>query len=139
MKSSSRDSTKQSLVALLFVYIFLEERIHYIQKFDLYVFMLISWSLYFHTKKLLNIIYIYTYHIYSCFKLLIDANLSSINSVLMFRFWRGMYNRYDNGVHPREPIADILNAMKDHSSSLSDHVKFLEDVSCNNKILTRAD
>ncbi|XP_071787047.1 phosphatidylinositol-3,5-bisphosphate 3-phosphatase MTMR8-like [Asterias amurensis] len=45
----------------------------------------------------------------------------------MFRFWRGMYNRYDNGVHPREPIADILNAMKDHSSSLSDHVKFLED------------
>ena len=40
-----------------------------------------------------------------------------------------MYNRYDNGVHPREPIADILNAMKDHSSSLSDHVKFLENVS----------
>ncbi|XP_038063077.1 myotubularin-related protein 8-like [Patiria miniata] len=45
----------------------------------------------------------------------------------MFRFWRGMYNRYDNGVHPREPIADILNAMKDHTSSLTDHVRFLEN------------
>ncbi|XP_072040916.1 phosphatidylinositol-3,5-bisphosphate 3-phosphatase MTMR8-like isoform X2 [Amphiura filiformis] len=43
-----------------------------------------------------------------------------------FRFWRGMYNRYENGVHPREPLMDILSAMKDHSSSLDDHVQYLE-------------
>lgn len=40
-----------------------------------------------------------------------------------------MYNRYENGVHPREPIMDILSALKDHSSSLDDHVQYLESVS----------
>lgn len=40
-----------------------------------------------------------------------------------------MYNRYENGVHPREPIMDLLSATKDHSSSLDDHVQYLESVS----------
>ncbi|XP_064607612.1 myotubularin-related protein 8-like isoform X2 [Liolophura sinensis] len=43
-----------------------------------------------------------------------------------FQFWRGMYNRFENGVHPRENIMDILSAAKDHSSSLDDHVNLLE-------------
>ncbi|XP_078601978.1 phosphatidylinositol-3,5-bisphosphate 3-phosphatase MTMR6-like isoform X1 [Branchiostoma floridae x Branchiostoma japonicum] len=43
-----------------------------------------------------------------------------------FKFWRGMYNRYENGVHPRESVTDTVSAMKDHSASLEDHVRLLE-------------
>ncbi|XP_053399742.1 myotubularin-related protein 8-like isoform X2 [Mercenaria mercenaria] len=42
------------------------------------------------------------------------------------RFWRGMYNRFETGIHPRDQIKDILSAAKDHSSSLEDHVRLLE-------------
>ncbi|KAI5739479.1 hypothetical protein M8J77_019748 [Diaphorina citri] len=42
------------------------------------------------------------------------------------RFWRGMFCRFENGVHPRENLADVLLATRDHSSSLDDHVKFLQ-------------
>ncbi|KAG1671098.1 Myotubularin-related protein 8 [Nymphon striatum] len=45
-----------------------------------------------------------------------------------FKFWRGMYNRFDNGVHPREPLIDVLSATKDHTSSLENHVKLLQKV-----------
>ncbi|KAK5644181.1 hypothetical protein RI129_008026 [Pyrocoelia pectoralis] len=41
------------------------------------------------------------------------------------RFWRGMYCRFENGVHPREPLGDLLLATCDHSHSLEDHIKFL--------------
>uniref|UniRef100_A0A131YPE5 phosphatidylinositol-3,5-bisphosphate 3-phosphatase n=2 Tax=Rhipicephalus TaxID=426455 RepID=A0A131YPE5_RHIAP len=41
------------------------------------------------------------------------------------RFWRGMYNRFENGVHPREPLSDILAATKDHILSLEDHIQHL--------------
>ncbi|ESO88450.1 hypothetical protein LOTGIDRAFT_125960 [Lottia gigantea] len=43
-----------------------------------------------------------------------------------FKFWRGLYNRFENGIHPREPVMDILSANKDHSNSLEDHVALLE-------------
>ncbi|KAL8587614.1 hypothetical protein ACOMHN_045303 [Nucella lapillus] len=42
------------------------------------------------------------------------------------RFWRGMYNRFENGIHPRENIVDILSTARDHSASLEDHVHLLE-------------
>uniref|UniRef100_A0A8D8QWN0 Phosphatidylinositol-3,5-bisphosphate 3-phosphatase n=1 Tax=Cacopsylla melanoneura TaxID=428564 RepID=A0A8D8QWN0_9HEMI len=42
------------------------------------------------------------------------------------RFWRGMYCRFENGVHPKENLADVLLATRDHTSSLDDHVKFLQ-------------
>ncbi|XP_071086998.1 phosphatidylinositol-3,5-bisphosphate 3-phosphatase MTMR6-like isoform X1 [Haliotis cracherodii] len=42
------------------------------------------------------------------------------------KFWKGMYNRFENGIHPREHVQDILSAAKDHSSSLEDHVRLLE-------------
>ncbi|XP_030749831.1 myotubularin-related protein 6 [Sitophilus oryzae] len=41
------------------------------------------------------------------------------------RFWRGMYYRFESGVHPRESMADLLLATSDHSFSLDDHVKYL--------------
>eukprot|EP00057_Strongylocentrotus_purpuratus_P023385 XP_011677859.1 PREDICTED: myotubularin-related protein 8 [Strongylocentrotus purpuratus] len=65
---------------------------------------------------------------------LYKANHPSANGILkpnfspqMLKFWRGMYNRYENGVHPRESVTDVLSAMKDHSTSLADHVQFLEN------------
>jgi hypothetical protein len=52
-----------------------------------------------------------------------------IHVILVFaRFWKGMYHRYDVGLHPREQIADILSAAKDHTDSLEDHVTLLEKV-----------
>ncbi|XP_074649739.1 phosphatidylinositol-3,5-bisphosphate 3-phosphatase MTMR6-like isoform X2 [Tubulanus polymorphus] len=43
-----------------------------------------------------------------------------------FKFWRGMYNRFESGVHPRENVSDVVSALKDHSSSMEDHIKLLE-------------
>lgn len=41
------------------------------------------------------------------------------------RFWRGMYGRFETGVHPREPLNDLLLASLDHTTSLEDHVQHL--------------
>lgn len=45
------------------------------------------------------------------------------------KFWRGMYSRFESGIHPREPLDDLLIASKDHSTSLDDHVQLLTRVS----------
>lgn len=42
------------------------------------------------------------------------------------RFWRAMYCRFENGVHPREHVFDILLATSEQTKSLDDHVKFLQ-------------
>ncbi|XP_032671406.1 myotubularin-related protein 6 isoform X2 [Odontomachus brunneus] len=39
--------------------------------------------------------------------------------------WRGLYFRFENGVHPRESCEDLLLTIYDHTSSLEDHVKLL--------------
>lgn len=39
----------------------------------------------------------------------------------VIKFWRGMYSRFESGVHPRENICDLLLTSKDHSASLEDH------------------
>ncbi|XP_055602796.1 myotubularin-related protein 8 isoform X2 [Uranotaenia lowii] len=41
------------------------------------------------------------------------------------KFWRGMYGRFESGIHPREPVDELLIASKDHSTSLDDHVQLL--------------
>ncbi|XP_068211304.1 myotubularin-related protein 6 isoform X3 [Palaemon carinicauda] len=41
------------------------------------------------------------------------------------KFWRGMYNRFENGVHPREPLGDLLAATTEHTQALSDQADFL--------------
>ncbi|XP_068907675.1 myotubularin-related protein 8 isoform X1 [Tenebrio molitor] len=40
-------------------------------------------------------------------------------------FWRGMYCRFESGVHPREPQTDLLSATVNHTHSLDDHIKYL--------------
>ncbi|OXU28235.1 hypothetical protein TSAR_009646 [Trichomalopsis sarcophagae] len=39
--------------------------------------------------------------------------------------WRGLYFRFENGVHPRESSDDFLLTINNHINSLEDHVKFL--------------
>ncbi|KAL1114919.1 hypothetical protein AAG570_007743 [Ranatra chinensis] len=48
----------------------------------------------------------------------------------VIRFWRGMYCRFEGGVHPRENLGDLLLATVDHSNSLEDHFKFLQKCHC---------
>jgi len=43
-----------------------------------------------------------------------------------FKFWRSLYNRYNDEVHPRESIADYVCSLNDHNDSLRDHIKYLE-------------
>lgn len=53
------------------------------------------------------------------------------------RFWRGMYCRFESGVHPREPLGDLLLATCDHSYSLEDHIRYLTKVSVVLSVLFR--
>lgn len=46
----------------------------------------------------------------------------------VIKFWRGMYSRFESGVHPRENLGDLLLASKDHTTSLEDHVQHLQKV-----------
>lgn len=44
----------------------------------------------------------------------------------MIKFWRGLYNRFEVGVHPRDLFEDVVTAKKKHVDSLKEHIKFLE-------------
>lgn len=41
------------------------------------------------------------------------------------KFWRSMYCRFESGIHPREPQADLLLVTSDYVFSLDEHVKYL--------------
>lgn len=43
----------------------------------------------------------------------------------VLKFWRSMYNRFDNDIHPREKVMDAISSIIDHNDSLQDHIKFL--------------
>jgi myotubularin-related protein 6/7/8 len=45
-----------------------------------------------------------------------------------YRFWRAMYCRFENGIHPRDNIVDVVCMLKDHIESLQDHKQHLEKV-----------
>ncbi|XP_066583291.1 myotubularin-related protein 6 [Prorops nasuta] len=51
----------------------------------------------------------------------LQPKLSPQNIIL----WRGLYFRFEAGVHPRETYDDLLLTIHDHTSSLEDHVKLL--------------
>ncbi|QQP56062.1 Uncharacterized protein FKW44_000609, partial [Caligus rogercresseyi] len=36
-------------------------------------------------------------------------------------FWSGLYSRFEEGSHPREPLIDLLSITQSHTSSLEDH------------------
>jgi len=43
------------------------------------------------------------------------------------KLWTGMYNRFDVGLHPSEPVGAIVGAVKDHVASLKDHALHLRN------------
>ena len=46
--------------------------------------------------------------------------------LLLIRFWRGLYNRFENGVHPRHSLTEILLTSHNHITSLENHIRYLE-------------
>lgn len=41
------------------------------------------------------------------------------------RFWRAMYNRHENNVHPRETVIDSITSLVDQNDSIQDHISLL--------------
>uniref|UniRef100_A0A8C7WRH3 Myotubularin related protein 7a n=1 Tax=Oryzias sinensis TaxID=183150 RepID=A0A8C7WRH3_9TELE len=37
-----------------------------------------------------------------------------------FKFWRGLYNRFDQGMHPRQSVEDYLRAIQEETQQLED-------------------
>ncbi|CAG5121603.1 unnamed protein product, partial [Candidula unifasciata] len=73
----------------------------------------------YHSNEFLNPLYKKTYEM----KLPVIIPSTSPQAI---KFWKGMYNRFENGLQPREHIMEIISAAKDHSSSLEDHAQLLE-------------
>ena len=61
-------------------------------------------------------------------KSIFGLELSSLFFFIIFRFWRGLYARFDNDIHPRESIADHVCALNDQNESLQDHIRLLSKV-----------
>lgn len=38
------------------------------------------------------------------------------------RFWRGLYNRFDRGMHPRQSVEDYLSAIKEETQQLEEQL-----------------
>ncbi|XP_055333410.1 myotubularin-related protein 6-like isoform X2 [Paramacrobiotus metropolitanus] len=47
-------------------------------------------------------------------------------SAQQLRLWVTLYSRFEEGVHPREPLLDTVTSLIDHSSALEDHALYLE-------------
>lgn len=45
------------------------------------------------------------------------------------QYWRGFYNRFESGIHPKESISDLMVVTYNHILSLERHVQYLERVS----------
>ncbi|KAG9479818.1 hypothetical protein GDO78_011712 [Eleutherodactylus coqui] len=43
-----------------------------------------------------------------------------------FRFWRGLYNRFEKGMHPRQSVSDFLQAVKEETQQLEEEMEFME-------------
>ncbi|XP_057314336.1 myotubularin-related protein 6-like [Hydractinia symbiolongicarpus] len=52
--------------------------------------------------------------------------LQPSTSPQQLRFWRSLYNRYINNVHPRQSVPDYVCSLNDHNDSLRDHIRYLE-------------
>ncbi|RXM97895.1 Myotubularin-related protein 7 [Acipenser ruthenus] len=43
------------------------------------------------------------------------------------RFWRGMYNRFEKGLHPRQSVIDFLMAVKEETQQLEEDLEIHEE------------
>ncbi|XP_078534252.1 phosphatidylinositol-3-phosphate phosphatase MTMR7 isoform X1 [Lissotriton helveticus] len=44
-----------------------------------------------------------------------------------FKFWRGMYNRFEKGMHPRQSVTDFLMAVKEETQQLEEEFEVLQE------------
>lgn len=42
--------------------------------------------------------------------------------LIPYRFWRGLYNRFDRGVHPRQSVEDFLSAIQEETQQLQEQL-----------------
>ncbi|XP_041435427.1 myotubularin-related protein 7-like [Xenopus laevis] len=43
-----------------------------------------------------------------------------------FKFWRGLYNRFEKGMHPRQSVTDFLQAVKEETQQLEEELEFMQ-------------
>uniref|UniRef100_A0A672HQ95 Uncharacterized protein n=1 Tax=Salarias fasciatus TaxID=181472 RepID=A0A672HQ95_SALFA len=43
-----------------------------------------------------------------------------------FKFWSGLYNRFDRGMHPRQSVEDYLRAIQEETQQLEEQLKIAE-------------
>ena len=51
------------------------------------------------------------------------------------QFWRGMYNRFDNGMHSRESVNGLGETLRSHVEVLADHLSVLQKVRLTRRVL----
>jgi len=45
----------------------------------------------------------------------------------MYKFWNGMYNRFEKGLQPRQSVTDYLMAVKEETQQLQEELEALEE------------
>ncbi|KAE8629675.1 hypothetical protein XENTR_v10000566 [Xenopus tropicalis] len=43
-----------------------------------------------------------------------------------FKFWRGLYNRFEKGMQPRQSVTDFLQAVKEETQQLEEELEFMQ-------------
>ncbi|XP_068134732.1 myotubularin-related protein 7 isoform X1 [Hyperolius riggenbachi] len=43
-----------------------------------------------------------------------------------FKFWRGLYNRFEKSIHPRQSVTDFLQAVKEETQQLEEELDVME-------------
>lgn len=43
-------------------------------------------------------------------------------SLFLWRFWKGLYNRFDHGMHPRQSVEDYLRAIQEETQQLEEQL-----------------
>ncbi len=50
------------------------------------------------------------------------CTFQSCKSPASYRFWRGLYNRFDRGMHPRQSVEDYLSAIQEETQQLEEQL-----------------
>uniref|UniRef100_H0VJA1 Myotubularin related protein 7 n=1 Tax=Cavia porcellus TaxID=10141 RepID=H0VJA1_CAVPO len=56
-----------------------------------------------------------------------SLHLRTPPSNFMYKFWSGMYNRFEKGMQPRQSVTDYLMAVKEESQQLEEELEALEE------------
>lgn len=54
-------------------------------------------------------------------------HLSTAPCNFMYKFWNGMYNRFEKGLQPRQSVTDYLMAVKEETQQLQEELEALEE------------